>query len=353
VAGAAVGEGAATDGGATADGCTLAECGSLPTQGCPAQAVSGLTCARWDTRWDGACSWGNGQRYNCPNIPLGCQADSDCADGMKCLTTTGSCSMPWPCNQAYPQSTCQASSSGKGGAASGNGAPPSCDDQIHAGQARMSVAQAAAAADLHCQDDSDCTFADNSTVCTPGCGTLLSATGAAALRTAIEEVNTQECGTFAQSGCRVAVPPCTPPMSAACVDGTCAYFPPAAWSVFYLDQAPAGWGISSPPSCSAGLQCTEWKVTPDSQIIVNRSGTRTSATLSAADFATVDGILRSKSFRQNESMGFQCGSGPSGPTIEFSIERQIGMTSLDASGCVNGGPEGNDAKRLFEVLNQY
>jgi hypothetical protein len=143
-------------------------------------------------------------------------------------------------------------------------------------------------------------------------------------------------------------------MGTACLNGTCADFLPAAWESFSLDQQPGASGFSTPPSCTAGTSCTLWTVTADARVAVTDAQGTHAATLSASDFATVDGILRSVSFRQDLETGFNCDPSPGGQVISFDETRTGGGTEgTEVTGCVLTGPSGNGPQALYDVVKAY
>jgi hypothetical protein len=138
---------------------------------------------------------------------------------------------------------------------------------------------------------------------------------------------------------------------AACLNGACAAFPPARWESFTVDRH-SGTGLSVPPGCQAGQDCTVWTLTPDGAVAKVSAGQSSSLALSAADLATVNGILGGLSFRQKEQKGFSCG-GPGQPIVAFDVQR-VGTTvsGYDVSLCVSNGSD-PDVVRLFQVVSGY
>jgi len=235
----------------------------------------------------------------------------------------------------------------------------SCDERMTNAHNLVLAAVTHAQADLSCQVDSDCVLAAQSTECSFECGSvLLSETGAGALACAIDGVNMTICRGFDQDGCIVAGHPCpfvTGSWFAACVAGTCKNFPPAAWDSFALNENTTN--ITSPEQpCSPVDGCSAWTVTPDGRVAVTNADGTHAATLSSGDFATVDSILRSESFRQSELSGFACEPASGGEAIFFEIARGGAVSRLGVSGCVltgPTGPTGNDAQLLFSTLTSY
>jgi hypothetical protein len=122
---------------------------------------------------------------------------------------------------------------------------------------------------------------------------------------------------------------------------------------FAFDQEPGANGFSTPPSCAAGTNCSLWTITPNAHVaVINPQGTH-DATLSTSDFATVDGIMRSMSFRQGEMTGFMCDPSPGGQIISFDESRTGGVEGQDVTGCVLTGPSGNALQTLFNVVKGY
>jgi hypothetical protein len=233
----------------------------------------------------------------------------------------------------------------------------SCADRTAKAWGLVQAAESQALSDLSCQADSECVFVSNSTNCSFGCGVLLSKAGSAKLACAIDQANATVCANFTQDGCRPIVPPCVAPAACglgACVTGQCQDFPPAAWDSLTVDEH-SGNSISLPPRCSPGGSCSLWTVTPDARVVVvNAAGTHT-ATMSPADFATADSILRSEPFRRRVVSASTCDPSSGGPTIVFEVTHGGSpcLIGLDVSGCVLVGPTGNDAQRLFNTVTPY
>jgi len=214
-----------------------------------------------------------------------------------------------------------------------------------------------ASTNLACAIDSDCTVAPAGSDCTGACnGPVTTLAGAASIQSAIDHVNATICATFKDESCFLPAGGVCPsgPLGVACVQGTCKNFPPAAWVSFTFAQQPGSVGFSSPPSCAAGTSCTLWTVTPYAHVsVVDSLGTH-EATMSTSDFATIDGILRSMSFRQGEMTGFTCDPSPGGQVISFDESRGGGVEGWDVTGCVLGGPSGNGGvQALFDVVKGY
>jgi hypothetical protein len=132
--------------------------------------------------------------------------------------------------------------------------------------------------------------------------------------------------------------------------------PPARWFTLYFERSSSHGdftfgGSGTPPSCSTVGDCTMWQVSTNGTVVVSSRGAGTQVTLSAADYSTVDGILRSTSFRAAEDTGFQCDPAPTGAAVvALVVHRDYGFRSFDVTGCVLSGPSGNDVQRLYEVI---
>jgi hypothetical protein len=221
----------------------------------------------------------------------------------------------------------------------------------------VEAAFARAQADQSCRLDSDCLFFRGAADCMVGCGRVLSRCGAAALDAVIADVNTRICVNL-PAGCAPELHSCgfLPGQGqAACLDGGCASFPPAAWASFAFEQQkgvqPGNFAI--PQSCIAP-GCTMWTVTPDARVVVSGAGAMRSAPLSAADFATVDAILRDPGFRAiGVTKNAVCDTAPPGQEISLSVQHGGGTVGFDVTGCVLVGPAGNYEQRLFDVVHTY
>lgn len=77
------------------------------------------------------------------------------------------------------------------------------------------------AANRACTTDADCALVGQSASCFDHCTTAIAGAGKEALRLLVTDVDAHECQEFTAAGCRVEVPPCTPPNAAACHAGVC------------------------------------------------------------------------------------------------------------------------------------
>jgi hypothetical protein len=205
--------------------------------------------------------------------------------------------------------------------------------------------------------DTDCSYASNDTACTYACGVLVNAAAATKLQAAIANANATVCPEFTAAGCKDGPPPCAPPIAgglAACVSGVCKAFPPAAWDSFSIVRSDTdSYGV--PPTCAPGGACTLWTLTPDGKLsVVDAKGSHAVA-MASSDFATVDAVLRSTTFRQESTTGWTCSAAPGGTFVSFDVARGGSgeMTGFDVSGCALAGPAGNDAKTLYDVIKAY
>jgi hypothetical protein len=266
------------------------------------------------------------------------------------------------CSDGQTGATSDSGSKVVSGASGDSGATPdagACSGLMNAAQNALVPAYTLAAATRACATDSDCVVGPAGTDCTPACsGPITTQAGASALQAAIDQVNATTCVTFKKDACPApGFPPCASgPMGLACVQGMCANFPPAAWTSFAFDQQPGANGFSTPPMCAPGATCSLWTVTPDAHVaVIDPQGTH-DATLSATDFAAVDGVMRSMAFRQGEMDGFAdfaCDSTPGGQVVSFDVSRGTGLQGQDVSGCVLGGPTGNGLQTIFDVIKTY
>ncbi len=231
-----------------------------------------------------------------------------------------------------------------------------CSDLQNAAASAVAAAITSASANLACASDSDCTVGPAGSDCSAACsGPITTQAGAAAIQSTIDQVNATTCAASKKEGCPPPIePPCVSgPLGVACVQGACANFPPTTWASFAFDQQPGAVGFSTPPSCAAGSTCSLWTVTPDARVaVIDPQGTHT-ATLSATDFATVDGIMRSMAFRQSEMTGFMCDPSPGGQVISFDESRSGAEEGQDVTGCVLAGPSGNGLQGLYDVVKAY
>lgn len=207
-------------------------------------------------------------------------------------------------------------------------------------------------ADRGCQADTDCELVLAGTRCTNGCGPLDRRRAVESIRSTISQIDGDVCSVFVQKGCRIIEPPCLAPMMlGACVSGACESIPPADWQELDIDE---GFG-----PCPPGQSCvSSWKLTPDGSLTTDKQGVPGHATLSADDLRAADAILRTASFRRSMANGFQCDPPPTDVGISFTL-RSPNTTGgfeeahQDVTGCALSGPKGNDAERLFAILQKY
>jgi hypothetical protein len=111
------------------------------------------------------------------------------------------------------------STSGTATPADGGGTTgSSCNDL--AGAARSDVA---AVLDAHasCTQASDCKSISLSASCFDSCSRAIRVDGEAAFKAAQDKANQTQCVQFTNQGCKVTIPPCTPPTAVTCQNGTC------------------------------------------------------------------------------------------------------------------------------------
>ncbi len=234
----------------------------------------------------------------------------------------------------------------------------SCDAVENQAQSVLEAAIAQAQADLGCQTDSDCVYFRDGPDCIFTCGgTVLTRCGAAAVEATMAQVNAQLCANQPQ-GCTPFVHSCGQlpgGPQAACVAGTCIDFPPATWLAFTFEEVQGGTpGTFGLPQTCTAPGCTTWAVTSDARVVISKGGQIGSAKLSAADFATVDAILRDPAFRAiGAGTNVSCDTPPNGQEISLSVERAAELIGFDVTGCVLVGPSGNQVKQLFDVVHAY
>jgi hypothetical protein len=209
-----------------------------------------------------------------------------------------------------------------------------------------------------CTTDDDCVFVDDSTRCAQECGVIVSTSQAAAYARAVAAADSEFCGNV---GPCPGAGTCNQIRSAACYDNSCTFGFPAAWQSFVLEADTGGTGSTLPASCS-GTSCTLWTVTPDAKVTVsNGSAILRTTALSSADFATLDGILRSSQFREEATSGVSCVEYTGPEHVSESVERGTVAIGGDVSSCVAGmftgdsgvATPGNDYLDLYNVLKGY
>jgi hypothetical protein len=207
------------------------------------------------------------------------------------------------------------------------------------------AATALTSKDLSCTTDDDCAFASTSCSCCGGCGGggyPIAAKDGPAYRAVVDDVEAKDCAPFRENNCPNVIPPCPPPAEAvvpACVGGACAFAPPPDWTSFSFEE------IS--PDGGAGEERT---VTPGGQLTITNPSRN--ATLSPADAADVDRILRSSSFRVCVWKGScLCGSKWLSPNVMLSVLRGADRYTIDASACADT-PNG-DLGTLYTIVHEY
>jgi hypothetical protein len=233
-----------------------------------------------------------------------------------------------------------------------------CDQQTAAASTKIAAALDSAAGNLSCETDDECVIVSGGSVCTHVCrSAVVSTRGAQTVQAAIDDVESGVCAGFDSEGCTILRSPCpSPPSGAACIDGACTNFPPEAWTSFAMEErrGAATSSSSTPPRCVAGEDCTAWKLTPDGMLEKTEGGMESSASLSPADLAAIDGVLRSIAFRRLfDEGGPTCDPAPPGVLVSIQLENEYRMTGMPVTGCALVGPDGNDVMGVYELLRSY
>jgi len=114
---------------------------------------------------------------------------------------------------------CGATSSTSGSPSDAGGTTgASCADL---GSAAQKDVAAVVEAHRSCTQASDCMNVELSASCFDSCTRSIRKDAAAALKAAQDKADQTQCAQFTSQGCKVTVPPCEPPMPAACVGGMC------------------------------------------------------------------------------------------------------------------------------------
>ncbi len=230
-----------------------------------------------------------------------------------------------------------------------------CNQQEAQARAILDPLLDAATSDQSCTTDDDCVFVENGTACTPGCGVLVTAGNAPKVAAARQQV---DCTAMLADGCAHDFTYSCPrnAQGGVCVANQCTSGITAAWTSLAITRGEGAAGGNAPS--------TTWTVTSDGLVTVDSAdGGVTSVTLSATDFNTVDGILRSASFRQVEgdlgapactSDGGTASSGIA-PTEDVAITRPSNTPSYneDISACVAAGADANDFATIYAIVQRY
>jgi hypothetical protein len=72
--------------------------------------------------------------------------------------------------------------------------------------------------------------------------------------------------------------------------------------------------------------------------------------LSPADFATVDGILRSEELRRAEAGGFPCGPAAAGEQVSLITQRRVGVDQSEVVTCQEADVA---LRRLVRLIAAY
>jgi len=232
-----------------------------------------------------------------------------------------------------------------------------CADLSATASALWDAAFAQALANTDCDADTQCELLMQSANCGDLCGGTVrtNLTGVGDFDASMSQ-ELQVCDVFVADHCPTSTPVCPPGGSGldyvSCLAGTCIYFPPAAWvelEVFAPSQ--------------------EWTLTPDGKVVPHGfdAGLDAAATMASADLATVDGILRSATFRAQ--MMAPDASPVAPPTcappaagndyafFQLLYFQGAGLgpeaDSFDVSGCVFVGPAGNIDQQVYQLVTAY
>lgn len=247
---------------------------------------------------------------------------------------------------------CSSSSSSSGvvdgGADTDASAPFDCYAAVT--EASKAVEDARKRTNTDCTKDEECTRAyQTCSCCFPPCGGFAISTASAAdFDAARKAIEAKSCAPFQQAACLPgpqgegrcdntgAVP--------ICANGGCTLGPPATWTSFSFVA------LAAEAEAGAG---EERKVTPDGHLVVSDpTGESRAATLSAADLAQADAILRSVSFRLcEEQRSCSCGPMVVKRTAELSVMRGFDEYDSDASACADT-PNG-DLGTLYTIVHKY
>ncbi len=239
-------------------------------------------------------------------------------------------------------------SNADGGTGTGTtiGSPATCAQEVTEAEAALAKIPIVES----CQVDTDCAWAPIATCLSGGCGGLIvNQATASALAPAVAQVN----ATICTAACTPIPPPCVGTVGGpACLNGTCQDGVPTAWTSLQIQSIDAAVAVSPGVQlkCPGLTECTVWTITPDGTIVNSGTGAKT---LSAADFATVNGILRGSSLGAETP---SCDPAPTGTlaSVIFSVERPNAIdTAFDGTGCALVGPSGNTPQTLYQIAKSY
>jgi len=77
------------------------------------------------------------------------------------------------------------------------------------------------AAHQACLHDADCQSIAFQSSCFDSCTRAVNVSGVAAVEAAVTRVNAGICANYQSDGCKLVIPPCVPPLTSQCVDGSC------------------------------------------------------------------------------------------------------------------------------------
>jgi hypothetical protein len=72
-----------------------------------------------------------------------------------------------------------------------------------------------------CTQDSDCSLVAHASACHDFCSRVVLASSVEAIAQTRAAINADTCREFSSASCRLEIPPCAPPGSAVCRDGSC------------------------------------------------------------------------------------------------------------------------------------
>jgi len=221
------------------------------------------------------------------------------------------------------------------------------------------VQEALLEAGLSCVNDESCQVVGITTNCSGGCTVLTNSNGEVAVTAAISRANATVCNDFGPLDCIVPTPcPVGYLYGESCVDGGCVGIPPAAWQALVICEGVSSNGVpvdelnpSSPPSCS-GSDASTWTVSPNGTIIAMTPIETRTTDLSPADFATIDGILRNVSFRE-DVLGYMCGLSPNSAQVLFYVRRSGTSVAFNGTGCLLDASANDFPAELLSVVEKY
>jgi hypothetical protein len=122
--------------------------------------------------------------------------------------------------------------------------------------------------------------------------------------------------------------------------------PGEAWLRLELESASG----PCPPSDPCA---TQRSLTPDGHLTVVKGGVTSSAVLTDIEMTDINRVVNGANFRGDMRDGFACALPINDLSVALRLTLPSGTLTRDVTTCVVGGPDGNDAQMLAQMLMKY